>query len=113
MLSSTTTTHQRRLSMCSFDKPEVKRLEERIRDALQLGSDSTEDMISALQNTISFVTMQDERVKEWLAIRKAEALKIDPHTAEVTGQYGNICDSYGFGGLPDEYQVSGKLHFAR
>jgi hypothetical protein len=41
----------------------------------------------------------------WLAIRKAEALKIDPDTAEVDWEYGQTLDRYGvYPELPDEYE---------
>jgi hypothetical protein len=35
-------------------------------------------------------------VKEWLAIRKKEALKIDPETAEVDWCYAQLDDPMGF-----------------
>jgi hypothetical protein len=44
-------------------------------------------------------------IEEWLAIRKAEALKIDPDTAEVDWEYGQTLDRYGvYPELPDEYE---------
>jgi hypothetical protein len=52
--------------------------------------------------------------EKWLAIRKKEALKIDPDTAEVATFYGQFDDPYGVLGPPPEgYQILGKNHFAR
>jgi hypothetical protein len=36
----------------------------------------------------------DEKVKEWLADREREALRIDPENAEVTWWYVNVSDPY-------------------
>ncbi len=53
-------------------------------------------------------------IEEWLAIRKAEALKIDPDTAEVHWEYGQTLDPYGvYPELPDEFQQIGREYFAR
>jgi hypothetical protein len=53
-------------------------------------------------------------IEEWLAIRKAEALKIDPDTAEVDWEYGQTLDPYGvYPELPEEYQQVGREYFAR
>jgi hypothetical protein len=53
-------------------------------------------------------------IEEWLAIRKAEALKIDPDTAEVDWEYRQTFDPYGvYPELPDEYQQVGREYFAR
>jgi tRNA A37 threonylcarbamoyladenosine biosynthesis protein TsaE len=44
-------------------------------------------------------------LEKWLANRKAEAIKIDPDTAEVDWEYGQTLDPYGVcPDLPDEYQ---------
>jgi hypothetical protein len=51
-------------------------------------------------------------VEEWLAIREAEGLKIDPDTAEVEWGYGEILDPYGAYPLPDEFQQVGRVFFA-
>jgi hypothetical protein len=49
-----------------------------------------------------------------LAIRKAEALKIDPETADVIWDWGYIGDPYGVEqDVPEEYKCIGRLYFAR
>jgi hypothetical protein len=51
-------------------------------------------------------------VEQWLAIRKEAGLKIDPKTAEVLWDYGNILDPYGVD--PDLADVClGRVYFAR
>jgi hypothetical protein len=53
-------------------------------------------------------------LEKWFAIRKAEALKIDPDTAEVGWEYGQTLDPYGVcPDLPEEYQQVGREYFAR
>jgi hypothetical protein len=56
----------------------------------------------------------DVEVKDWLSIRKLEALKIDPDTAEVTWWYVQMADPYGVDcGLPEECQCVGRQYFVR
>ncbi len=53
-------------------------------------------------------------VEQWLAIRKEEALKIDPDTAEVDWCYAQTLDPYGVDpDLPEECQQVGREQFAR
>jgi hypothetical protein len=53
-------------------------------------------------------------VQQWLEIRKAEGLKIDPETAEVDWVYGFNMDPYGVQkDLPDECTQIGREWFAR
>lgn len=53
-------------------------------------------------------------VEHWLAIRKAEALKIDPEAAEVFWTYGQVVDPYGIDpDLPEEWKCIGRVYFAR
>jgi hypothetical protein len=53
-------------------------------------------------------------VDQWLAIRKEEALKIDPSTAEVDWIYALTLDPYGvYPDLPEECQQVGREYFAR
>ncbi len=53
-------------------------------------------------------------VEQWLAIRKETALKIDPATAEIRWEYGQILDPYGVrSDLPEECYQVGRLYFAR
>lgn len=48
-------------------------------------------------------------VEQWLAIRKEEAPKIDPATAEVTWWYAQTMDPYGVDpDLPDELKCIGR-----
>ena len=58
--------------------------------------------------------MQKIDVGQFLAIRKAEGLKIDPRTAEVDWCYAQVLDPYGiYDDLsPEEYCV-GRAYFAR
>jgi hypothetical protein len=50
---------------------------------------------------------------EFLAIRKAEGLKIDPRTAEVAWVYAETFDPYGLHIVPDELSMVGREYFAR
>lgn len=60
------------------------------------------------------VNKMSANAKEWLAIRKRAALKIDPKTAEVTYTYAQTLDPYGVGPvLPKECQQVGREYFAR
>ena len=46
--------------------------------------------------------------------RSEEALRIDPTTAEVDWEYGQVMDPYGIDpDLPDELQCVGRIYFAR
>jgi hypothetical protein len=57
---------------------------------------------------------QDKKVVKWLAARKEAGLHIDPETAEVAGNYGQILDPYGVDPhLPAECQQGGWDYFAR
>ena len=52
--------------------------------------------------------------KEWLAVRKEAALKIDPETAEVDWRYAQVLDPYGVDpDLPEKCQCIGREYFAR
>jgi hypothetical protein len=51
--------------------------------------------------------------KQWLALRKEEALRIDPERVEVLWNYGQTFDPYGIEDLPEEYQQIGRNYFAR
>lgn len=52
--------------------------------------------------------------REWLAIRKKAACEIDPSTAEVLWDYGQILDPYGIDPeLPEECYQVGRVYFAR
>ena len=61
--------------------------------------------------------MTDDRdipVEDWLAIRKEEALLIDPETAEVFWNWGQVLDPYGvWANMPDECDCVGRSYFAR
>ena len=59
-------------------------------------------------------TVKKIDVEQWLAIRKEEALKIDPSTAEVTWSYKQVLDPYGvYPDLPEEVKQTGRSYFAR
>jgi hypothetical protein len=54
------------------------------------------------------------QTEQWLAIRKEAGLEIDPQTAEVYWEYGQILDPYGvYQDLPEECQQVGRVYFAR
>jgi hypothetical protein len=59
--------------------------------------------------------MSDEfNVEQWLAIRKEAGLEIDPETAEVCWEYGQVMDPYGVhSDLPEECWQVGRQYFAR
>jgi hypothetical protein len=55
-------------------------------------------------------------IERWLAIRKEEALKLDPETAEVDWWYEQVLDPYGVFDeweLPEEFDCVGRAYFAR
>jgi hypothetical protein len=53
-------------------------------------------------------------VEQWLAIRKEAELKIDPETAEVCWEYGQVMDPHGVhSDLPKECWQVGRQYFAR
>ena len=53
-------------------------------------------------------------VEQWLEIRKEAGKRIDPETAEVDWDYGQIMDPYGVDpNLPEELDLIGRLYFAR
>jgi hypothetical protein len=57
--------------------------------------------------------MSDDRVLDWLAIRKLEGPKIDPETAEVNWWYALTLDPYGVDpDLPEGFQQIGREYFA-
>src|SRR5438067_1351512 len=65
---------------------------------------------------MSLVDDRDDEteLEEWLNIRKAAALEIDPETAEVHWGYGQIMDPYGVEkNLPDGRKQIGRVWFAR
>jgi len=52
--------------------------------------------------------------EQWLAIRRAAGLKIDPETAEVDWTYAQTLDPYGVvPDLPEECEQIGREYFAR
>jgi hypothetical protein len=51
--------------------------------------------------------------QNWLAARKEEGSKIDPATAKVMWEYGQILDPYGVRDLPPEDSCVGRVYFAR
>jgi hypothetical protein len=74
---------------------------------LGMGSDRTE-MVKGEKMLGEF------DIEQWLASRKEAGLKIDPETAEVCWEYGQVMDPYGvYSGLPEEFQQVGRQYFAR
>ena len=59
-------------------------------------------------------SVEEMKVKKWLAIRKEAGRKIDPETAEVCWIYAQTFDPYGiYPELPEMYQQVGREYFAR
>jgi hypothetical protein len=60
-------------------------------------------------------TIEDQlTVEQWLQIRKEEALRIDPETAEVIWTWACDFDPYGvYPDLPEELQQVSRQYFAR
>ena len=59
-------------------------------------------------------SVEEMKVKKWLAIRKKAGRKIDPESAEVCCIYTQTLDPYGIHPeLPEEYQQVGREYFAR
>jgi hypothetical protein len=54
-----------------------------------------------------------EDIAAFYAECKAEGLKIDPATAEVTWWYAKVADPYGIEALPEEYSCTGREYFVR
>jgi hypothetical protein len=52
-------------------------------------------------------------VEEWLAIRKAEGLKINPTTAEVDWDWRQILPDGIYPDQPEECDCVGRVYFAR
>ena len=56
----------------------------------------------------------DLSVEEWLAVRRAEAKFIEPATAELFWNWGDIVDPYGTDtDFPEEHKCLDRLYFAR
>ena len=68
-----------------------------------------------IQEPLNTDTPKDQlTVEQWLQIRKEEAQKIDPETAEVDWSYGQIGDPYCVvGDLTEEEYCVGRVYFAR
>lgn len=59
---------------------------------------------------------RDMTVEQWLAVRKEEAPKIDPATAEVDWSYTEVLDPYGVYNLSPDTEAGGcvgRSYFAR
>lgn len=57
--------------------------------------------------------IQELPVEQWLAIRKEEALRINPDTALVGWEYGQVVDPYGVDPDLPECDCIGRMYFAR
>jgi hypothetical protein len=57
--------------------------------------------------------IEKREIEEWLAMCKEEALKIDPQTAKLHWEYGELSDPYGVRGVREEEYCIGQLYFAR
>jgi hypothetical protein len=87
--------------------------------ASQGGAPSTTTVIEALFPDVPVkkkMAAEKAEIARWLAIRKEEALKIDPETAEVDWWYEQVLDPYGVCDeweLPEEFDCVGRAYFAR
>lgn len=72
-------------------------------------------MTSKVENTSAKEAQMSnvDDVEAWLIVRKEEALKIDPETAEVFGTWGEILDPYGVRNLPEDLRCYGGNNFVR
>jgi hypothetical protein len=83
------------------------------------GSPASTTVIEALFPDIPAMkrtSQETAEIKQWLALRKEEGLKIDPETAEVDWHYGQTLDPYGVYDeweLPEEFDQVGREYFAR
>jgi hypothetical protein len=77
---------------------DVENAKKKVEDIATIDSDATNAQIT---------------LEQWLAIRKEAGLKIDPETAEVYWEWGQILDPYGVPDLSEEEQQIGRLYFAR
>jgi hypothetical protein len=57
------------------------------------------------------MTIPNEDIEAWLAIRKEAAKAINPATALVTWHWGHVLDPYGI--FSDEERCIGRIYFAR
>jgi hypothetical protein len=67
----------------------------------------------ALYVDLREMVIRTQEQQEFLSIRKAAGLKIDPATAEVMGRHVQILDPYGIRDLSPEEECVGAVLFAR
>jgi len=81
---------------------------------LSNGSSAQNKNANKREFSVQDVTSERMRIEEWLAVRKEAGLQIDPDTAEVDWDYGQILDPYGVrSDLPKETYCVGRVYFAR
>jgi hypothetical protein len=56
---------------------------------------------------------EQRRKQQWRAIRREAGSKIDPESAEVFWEWGQVADPYGMWGVTDEVDCVGRNYFAR
>jgi hypothetical protein len=89
------------------------------KQATQGGAAASTTVIEALFPDIPVekkTAAEKAEIERWLAVRKEEALKIDPETAEVYWVYAQVLDPYGVLDeceLPEEFRGVGRDYFAR
>jgi len=87
--------------------------------ASQGGAPASTTVIEALFPDVPVkkrTSAEKAEIERWLAIRKEEALKIAPETAEVEWSYAQTLDPYGVldeWELPEEFHQVGREYFAR
>ena len=57
--------------------------------------------------------MSDKKTELWLAAKKEAGKLIDPATAEVTFNWGQVVDPYGVVSVPPEFDCVGRNYFVR
>jgi hypothetical protein len=87
--------------------------------ASQGGASASTTVIEALFPDVPVkkkTAVEKAEIQRWLAIRREEALKIDPETAEVFWTYAQTLDPYGVKDeweLPEEFHQVGREYFTR
>ena len=56
-------------------------------------------------------TVRNAKVEQFLALKKATGLKIEPETAKIMWEYVSVLDPYGVHNLPYEETCIGRDHF--
>jgi hypothetical protein len=97
-------------------KKALLELQNRARERGSLGSTTVIEALFPDVPVKKKTAAERAELEQWLAIRKEEALRIDPETAEVHWSYAQTLDPYGAldeWELPEEFHQIGREYFAR